>query len=638
MYHQESNVQICDWPNNIVTKFNIKLGDQNSIPKDTAAPEISMNLTVVPGQTIPGLNTPPQFVGGTIPVGTDMEVPISIVDREMGTAMLTVEYKSNDGLMQTSYNVQLSQTGAEVRTPISADNPVAISKYDHQPVFSGPIRGSTSQYFRPDQTGTYTFTLEAKDAAGNRNTRSLSLRAIVPGAMPGPQDGPPTVDDLFPADQSAGIAVSGDVRVTFSEPIDGTTLISDSFKLIDTTTGTPVPAVIYTGLEGGKMTATLLPKANLAYGRAYEIVLTRSITDSNANTACNPPTPDPGCTANGYLPLDREIHTRFTTKTPAAYSLPGGSFEAAQGGDEIALYTHRESGRTFAYVTADEAGWRAVDVTDPTHPAVTYKESHSEYLAASPDTPTVAWRYRGAAVDEQAGILALTEWVTWYTEISNNFGYVSFYDIRTSPEKPVRVGREKLAENFSGVPHQLALSGGRAFVATTMVGIQAVNVAKAMDTHGPGKAIDGIFDSVGAGFGSPTDMAVLKGNLFVPTSTGHLLVLNAAGMPEVIGKLNPSADFRAWRVEVMGGLCLYGQGRPVPDHGPGPDFQRCGKADPRGCDRSRAAQGPFLPRQHLRHGHVHQQDRDGLCNRGYSRGCRGHQRSPAPPTEKHDRG
>ena len=374
----------------------------------------------------------------------------------------------------------------------------------------------------------------------------MTVRAVASGEIPGPIDGAPmALDGIFPKDKSINVSVGSPIVVAFSEPIDSNTLNANSFHLIDLATGAQVAADIYTGIEGGMMKATLQPRTNLAYGHEYEIVLTRDIKDSNPNPSQN----------GEFLPLDQEYLYRFTTKTPDIYDLTAGGFElttGGRGGADIALYTDRESGRAYSYVTAEEAGWRVVDVTNPTRPFVTYKENHSQ----PPDTatPNVAWRYRGAAVDQETGILALTEWIYWNCAECGNFGYVSFYDVKSDPAAPVLIGRERLAEQFSGVPYHVAISGDYAFVQTTAVGIQVVNIEKAKGTHQPGEAIAGYYDTMGAGYMSPNDIAFLKGNLYVPTSSGHLLVLSVSNpaLPELIGSLNLSSPSPAWRVSVMG--------------------------------------------------------------------------------------
>ncbi len=536
MYRHVSSVQICNDYDNTISNFNIQLGGQtDATPPDKTPPEIDMKMTVVPGQ-----ENSPQFIAGAIPVGTDIEVPIEIIDQEMGAATLSVTYNAS------VYPVQLSQAGYSIFKPVTADNPAAIGKNIYQPSFVSPLAGSQSRYFRPGAPGTYAFILSATDAAGNSARKTMTVRAVSSGEIPGPIDGAPMVlGGIYPKDKSIDVSVGSPIVVFFSEPVNSDTLNANSFRLIDLKTGAQVAADIYISVEGGIMKATLQPRTNLSYGHEYEIVLTRDITDSNPNPSQN----------GGFLPLDQEYRFRFTTKAPDVYDLAADAFgltPGGRGGSDIALYRDRESGRSYSYVTAEEAGWRAVDVTDPTNPVVTHKVNYSN----PPDTatPNVAWRFRGAAVDEETGILALTEWIIWSCADCGNFGYVGFYDVKSDPAKPSLIGRERLAENFSGVPHHVVLSGDYAYVATIGVGIQVVDIEKSKGAHQPGEAIIGYYDTVGEGYGSPFDVAFLKGNLYVPTSSGHFLVLSVSNpaFPELIGKINLSSPSAAYRVSVMG--------------------------------------------------------------------------------------
>src|SRR3972149_4279186 len=185
--------------------------------------------------------------------------------------------------------------------------------------------------------------------AGNSARRSLTVRAVTLGEVPGPIDGAPMLVKLVPEDKTADIMVSMPIVVTFSEPINSDTLNANSFQLIDLTTGAQVAADIYTGIEGGMMKATLQPRTNLDYGHEYEIVLTQGIKDSNSNRS----------QIGESLPLDQEYRYRSTTKVPDVYDLAGG-FDltpGGRGGVDIALYTDRESGRTYSYLSAGLGGW-----------------------------------------------------------------------------------------------------------------------------------------------------------------------------------------------------------------------------------------------------------------------------------------
>lgn len=546
MVRVNSNVQICDWPANLISNYNIKLADRETMPVDKAAPEIGMNMIVVPGQVIPGMGTAPKFVAGTIPAGTEIELPISIVDRDMGTATLTVAFTSPDGFSNQTTSVQLTRSGSEIQSTVSADVPVAISKYAYQPSFPETLAGNQAKYFKPSTAGIYDLMVEAADAAGNRSSKNLSVRAVPAGEMPGGIPGPPRVDEILPKDGAVNVSVSTTISIAFSEPVDTTTVTAASLQLIDPDNGGRIPAFIYTSLEEGRMKATLLPKNNLVYGKTYEIVVTQAVKDSISN-----PVP-----YDEFMSLDREYHARFTTKLPTVYDLSGGFalIPGGKGGTDIALYTHRATGRNYAYVAFEEAGWGVADVTDPVSPVMTHQVNYTQPPQST--SPHVSWRYRGVAVDQERGILAITEWITFHNAESSqgNYGYIGFYDLKTNPEKPTLIGRDRLAENFSGVPYHVALSGNYAYVATVMVGIQVVDVEKATAPHQAGDAIVGYYDSMGEGYGSPYDVSLLKGNLYCATSKGHLLILNTVvpQLPSLIGKVEPGDAFRALRVSVLG--------------------------------------------------------------------------------------
>ncbi len=509
--------QICEPPYNVI-KYNFMLADANSIPPDATAPSIGINLQVAPQQDAGNENA--RFTAGTIPVNTNITVPVSVTDQEMGTTTLTVTYKTPDMTAGVPYSVMATPPSTpELYIPANADSP-AVYKYVYTQSYPSPIGGCGSQCFRPDKPGTYTFSVEARDAAGNRSSKSVQVRAVLTGSTPDGVDGPPAIDEIIPADGAKEIMVTMPVMVTFSEPVQNVN--SSTFKLIDVATGLDVPASVYTSIEGGRMRATLQPSHNLMYGKSYKAVLTTGITDSVPNPSSN----------DALLPLDHQYEAVFTTKVPQVYDL-ASSFDGAGYGD-IALYTHPD-GRTFAYVTSNEKGWHAVDVTDPTNPFVTYSKNMT--------TAVVLWRYRGAAVDAQSGILAITEWIQWLWEGGSQFGYVRFYDIRTNPAEPAWIGQARLAEAASGVPDKVAISGNFAFITTLMVGLQVVDIDASKNYSGndPGKAIVGGFSTVDLEAcprpdnpsvnqcGSPSDLALVKNNLaLIPTFSGSLLVVDVS--------------------------------------------------------------------------------------------------------------
>ncbi len=557
-----ANITTCDVPY-IVNNFNFKLADKNTQIPDKTSPSISMNLQVALGQ-----GPDAKFVAGTVPVNTEIETPISIIDQEMGTASLIVSYKTPDMNANLNYSVTLVQSGSTIHTYISPENPVAIYKYTYAPGFGFPIAGSQASTFKPGNPGTYTFTLEATDAAGNKSSRTMSVRAVQPGTQPDGIDGPPQVDEIIPADGAKEIMVTMPVMATFNEPVKIETVNSSTFKLmdlgpVDLATGATnsayvpvqVAAAITTTLEGGRVRATLTPASNLMFGRQYQLIITQGITDAVDNPSVCPAGQTPpaeGC----LLALNKEYKTVFTTKNPQVYDLDAGQFT---GGRDIALYTDANSGKTYAYVTAGSEGYRIIDVTDPTQPSVV-KEMKMTNAG-------VNWIYRNVAVDQDASLMAMTEDIE-YSD-GNQYGYVRFYDLTNNPQAvppvgpaaPVLVGKEKLAEAFSGIPGRLALSNGFAYIATVGVGLQVVDIQAARQYSGSadGSTIVGIFDTLGQGFRQPTDVVAYRSGRLALTTTGGYLLLLDTGMPQLPQLLNAfkqtpgpnNYNFdSAWRVAV----------------------------------------------------------------------------------------
>ncbi len=560
MYKHTANITTCDVPY-YVNNFNFRLADKDTQIPDTTAPVITMNMQVAPGQ-----GPDARFVAGTVPINTEIQVPITILDQAMETATLTVSYKTPDMNAGQNHSVTLVQAGSTIHTYITAENPAPVYKYTYTPGFNFPIAGSSAGTFKPQNAGSYTFNLEATDAAGNKSSRTMTVRAIQPGISPDGVDGPPQVDELVPADGAKEIMVTMPVMVTFNEPVQNVT--TETLKLFSLdydpntqqTYENPVAATVYTSLEGGRVRATLQPRTNLTFGKNYKIVITTGITDSvpNSEAVCGaqtPPQPD-GC----LLPLNRQYIAYFTTKVPQIYDLAEGQFTGGRG---IDLYTDPADGKTYVYVAADAEGWYVMDVTDPTAPAVV--STHKMTSAG------VTWMNRGVDVDQDNSLLALTEDIRYVS--GSQYGYIRFYDLTnnpqgtppTTPADPKLIGREKLAEAYSGVPMRLSMMNKFAYVATVNVGVQVVDIeaAKAfMQTGGQadGSTIVGIFDTWGAGYRNPNDIVAYKGGRAALTTTsGHLVLLdiNIPQLPQEmtafnpeLGPNNPLNFDSAWRVAV----------------------------------------------------------------------------------------
>lgn len=508
-----ANITTCDAPY-IVNNFNFKLADKDTVLPDKAAPVISLDLTVAPGQNA-------AFANGIIPVGTDIVVALNVKDESSGTASLTVDYRTPEASIATPYPVQLAPGQAALVTPATADHP-AVWRFPYAPTFPDPIKGSQALLFRPKEAGIYRFNVEATDAAGNSATLVRQIRAFSAADIPVGVDGAPIVDGISPGGGAANIKVNAVVIATFNEPVDNVT--DTTFYLLDTKTNTHVPATVTTGFDTGRMKAVLTPLGNLHYARKYEVVLTQAIHDANGNPSANGQT----------LPLPMEYRTSFTTKVPNAYDLAEEQF---QGARDIALYRDfSEPKKIYAYVTAGLNGWRVLDVTNPALPEVV--DTRNSPAGAS-------WSYRNVAVDQSENVMAITEDIRWND--GNQFGYIRFYDLAADPAHPAVVGREKLAEAFSGIPGRVALQNNFAYVATAGLGLQVVDVTKARENQAnnlssDGSSIVGGLGTVDMGYGSPNDIFLYsQRRALLTTNPGYLLVLNIENpaIPQILGEISP---------------------------------------------------------------------------------------------------
>lgn len=518
MYRKTVNTFICEPPYNI-KRLNFKLADKDSVFPDKTPPLISFNLQVAPGQ-------PPEarFTAGTVPVGTDIQVPLSVIDQSMGTVTLTVQ-APDAGFPQS---VQVNQVGYSVHTILSADKP-AIFRYVYAPSFLDPIKGSDPAYFRPTLPGVYTFVIEVKDAAGNISRAQKQIRAVELGSMPGGIDGAPTVDKISPSTGAEEVPVNAAITVYFSEPVDNVT--DDTFKLIDTVTGLTVPARVTASIENGRMKVDLTPKGNFTFNRKYQVILTQGITDSNPNPSAG----------NTFMALKEPLSATFTTKALKAFDLPAS--DQAEGGRDIAIYTNAETESVRTYVTEMDKGWNVADVSDPSNPFLTYKQFFNRFS------------FRYVAVEPQLKIVGITDSV-----FNLQYGYVRFYDLASNPDAPLKIGQERLSEEYSGVPSRLALSGKYAYVANLMVGLQVVDIDIAKENVSSGRmssgmAIVGVLDTQGDNNNQPWDIVVYgAGRGLLTTSKGDLLSLDLSTpqAPQIMKSFHP-AGYNATRVAVAAG-------------------------------------------------------------------------------------
>lgn len=506
MFRNTANLITCEAPH-FVNHLNFKLADKETTVPDKIPPVIDLGLQVVAGQI-----DDPRLIAGTVPVGTNLSVPIGIVDQDVSFATLVIEFKTPDMPTAQIVPMALNSGGRQLHTPMQGETP-ALFRYTYIPQFSGTFAGATPETFRPDRPGTYTLVVEVTDGAGNRASRRVQVRAVDQGEQAASIDGAPQVDSILPADGSREIMVTTPVIVTFSEPVENVT--AATLQLLDAATGSVVPTYLYNSLEAGRMRATLQPQHNLQFAHDYTVVITTAITDLAVN---------PGF-GNVKLPLAHQTGVTFTTKTPRAFDL--SEVERFSSGFDLDRYDDLANQRSYAYVSARENGWRTIDITDPTTPRVVYTRP-----------PLANISFRGVGVDQQNGVLGISENIVFAD--GGQYGYVRFYDLGADPINPPKFGQEKLAEAYSGIPGRLGLADRHAYVATVGAGVQAVDseTAHAHVGASDGSSIVGVYDSIGQGYGHPNDVQFYTpGKAVVTTNSGYLLLLDTGypAMPQLLG-------------------------------------------------------------------------------------------------------
>ena len=91
----------------------------------------------------------------------------------------------------------------------------------------------------------------------------------------------PLVEGTTPADNATGVTVNALINATFSEPMEGDTISTASFTLVDDASGSEVAGTV--GYDTGTWIARFDLESSLAFDTAYTATLTTNVTDVAGN-------------------------------------------------------------------------------------------------------------------------------------------------------------------------------------------------------------------------------------------------------------------------------------------------------------------------------------------------------------------
>lgn len=121
------------------------------------------------------------------------------------------------------------------------------------------------------ETGSHAFYVKARDNAGATDLTPVEITFEVDAT-------PPSVSFTTPKHNASGVAVNSAIAAVFTEPLDGSTLISSTFEIKDGS-GTPVPGIIdYTYTS-----ATFTPSVDLDTTSNYTATVKTGVTDEVGN-------------------------------------------------------------------------------------------------------------------------------------------------------------------------------------------------------------------------------------------------------------------------------------------------------------------------------------------------------------------
>jgi len=213
-----------------------------------------------------GDTTPPTLIQ-TTPANLATGVAINV----LVTARFSEPMDPNT-INTTTFTVRAgSLNGTLVPGTVVYDGPTATATFTPSTALA-----STTAYFATVTTG-------AKDISGNALTASTVPN---PWTFTTADQSGPSVLAVLPANGATSIPTNTGITLTFSEPLDPTTVNGTTITLRNTATTAAVAGVI--GYGAGSTLVTFTPTTALANGTAYTLTVTTGVRDAIGNAMAAP--------------------------------------------------------------------------------------------------------------------------------------------------------------------------------------------------------------------------------------------------------------------------------------------------------------------------------------------------------------
>ena len=345
--------------------FEIRAGNGTLVPASASLDNATKTVTLALDDALD------PFTGYTVTVGTQ----IKTWHGDSPSGPYSWSFSSGPGTPPV-VTVRSPATGA---TGVPTDAPIT-AKFDRRldaatvtganfslRTASGALVGATVDYDSATRTARLVPNTRLAESTQYTATAGTGIQATDGTPMAAPDTWSFTtgvnlkVTSTTPGPLATGISPAAQVRATFSKAIDGTTLTTSSFRLLDGS-GSPVPATLT--YDGTTRTATLTPSSPLSLLTTYTANVTGAVhatdgapVDAATWTFTTAPTPPPGPAVTAVTPAAGTTNASNGTRVIAMFDLP---VDAPTVSNQSFTLTPDGGSPVAATVAYDAANGRAV--------------------------------------------------------------------------------------------------------------------------------------------------------------------------------------------------------------------------------------------------------------------------------------